>query len=226
IYFNSRGGDNEVSVNTDKVEEDFPGFPLTQPQLYNAYLIHVADVEVETETGSLPRLPSYVKGTYKDGIKGPKVRVLWPAPTDNSAVVEPGSYTVTGRVPGTDLQPKATVTVKEDEKRGNPRLTLAPFDLDQVSLETDRHHHETKFIENRDKFVTTLAETDPNSFLYMFRHAFGQQQPEGAKPLGVWDSKDTKLRGHATGHYLTAIAQAYASSGYDKSLQENFAGKM
>src|SRR5690606_11859511 len=60
----------------------------------------------------------------------------------------------------------------------------------------------------------------------MFRHAFGQQQPEGAKPLGVWDSQDTKLRGHATGHYLTAIAQAYSSTGYDKALQANFAGKM
>jgi len=226
IYFNSRGGDNEVSVNTDNAEEDFPAFPSNQPQLYNAYLVRVADVEVETEVGSLPRLPSYVQGTYKDGIQGPKVRVLWPAPTDNSAVVEPGRYTVAGRVPGTDFQPRATITVKEAEEQPIPRLTLEPFDLDRVSLETDAHQHETKFIENRDKFITTLAETDPNSFLYMFRHAFGQQQPEGAKPLGVWDSKDTKLRGHATGHYLTAIAQAYASTGYDKALQANFADKM
>jgi hypothetical protein len=60
----------------------------------------------------------------------------------------------------------------------------------------------------------------------MFRHAFGQKQPEGAKPLGVWDSQDTKLRGHATGHYLTAIAQAYAGTGYDKALQANFSKKM
>jgi hypothetical protein len=60
----------------------------------------------------------------------------------------------------------------------------------------------------------------------MFRHAFGQKQPEGAKPLGVWDSQDTKLRGHATGHYLSAIAQAYAGTGYDKALQANFSEKM
>ncbi len=60
----------------------------------------------------------------------------------------------------------------------------------------------------------------------MFRHAFGQKQPDGAKPLGVWDSQDTKLRGHATGHYLSAIAQAYAGTGYDKVLQANFSEKM
>lgn len=226
IYFNSRGNDNGVSVNTGRPEDDFPHFPTTRPQLYNAYLIHVANIEVETEVGSLPRLPRYIEGTYKDGIKGPKVRVLWPAPTDNSAVIEPRRYTVTGRVPGTAFQPKATVNVKRSEKRAPPRLTLAPFGLNQVSLETDGYHHDTKFIENRDKFVSTLAKTDPNSFLYMFRHAFGQPQSAGAKPLGVWDSKDTKLRGHATGHYLTAIAQAYACTGYDTALQANFADKM
>src|SRR5690606_36052790 len=107
-----------------------------------------------------------------------------------------------------------------------PSSKLAPFNLDQVSLEADAHGHKTKFIENRDKFINTLAATDPNSFLYMFRHAFGQKQPEGARPLGVWDSQETKLRGHATGHYLTAIAQAYAGTGYDKALQAKFAEKM
>src|SRR5690606_16645040 len=100
------------------------------------------------------------------------------------------------------------------------------FALDQVSLDTDRHGHKTKFTENRDKFINTLAGTNTDSFLYMFRNAFGQPQPEVAVPLGVCDSQETKLRGHATGHYLTAIAQAYASSGHDKDLQANFAQKM
>ncbi|MGE4569534.1 MAG: glycoside hydrolase family 127 protein, partial [Bacteroidales bacterium] len=71
-----------------------------------------------------------------------------------------------------------------------------------------------------------LAASNPDQFLYMFRNAFGQPQPEGAKPLGGWDSQQTKLRGHATGHYLTAIAQAYAGAGYDPALQANFAAKM
>ncbi|SKB26877.1 Ig-like domain (group 4) [Parapedobacter luteus] len=226
IYNNSQRGANRRAVNEGKPEEDLPTFLLSQSQLYHAYLVDVSDVEVETEVGHLPRLPSYVQGTYKDGMNGPKVRVLWPAPTDNSDVMSAGRYTVTGRVPGTDFQPRAFVTISGDKKSTAPDLKLEAFDLDRVSLETDTYEHETKFIENRDKFITTLAKTDPNSFLYMFRHAFGQPQPEGAKPLGVWDSQDTKLRGHATGHYLTAIAQAYASTGYDKALQANFAEKM
>jgi DUF1680 family protein len=230
IYYNAlRGRINEGSVNTGRrVEDDLPRFSPTEAQLYNTYLVQVSDVQVETEAGNLPRLPSYVQGTYRDEMKGkgPKVRVIWPSATDNSAVLNPGRYTVTGHVAGTNFQPKAFVTVKASAKSTIPGLKLAAFDLDRVSLKTDAHGHATQFVKNRDKFINTLAKTDPNSFLYMFRHAFGQQQPEGAKPLGVWDSKDTKLRGHATGHYLSAIAQAYASTGYDKTLQANFAGKM
>lgn len=225
VYYNAlRGG--QGTVNVGKPEENLQQFSQAEAQLYNAYLINVSDVEVETAVGDLPRLPSYVQGTYQNGIDGPKVRILWPAPTNNSAVLASGHYTITGSVAGTDFKPKAIVTVNESNKSTAPSSKLMAFDLEQVSLETDIYGHKTKFIENRDKFITTLAKTDPNSFLYMFRHAFGQQQPEGAKPLGVWDSQDTKLRGHATGHYLTAIAQAYASTGYDKALQANFSEKM
>ncbi|TDE11258.1 beta-L-arabinofuranosidase domain-containing protein [Dyadobacter psychrotolerans] len=227
IYRNAQRGVNEGSVNTTAGREDLlPQFSPTEAQLYNTYLEKVSDVKVETETGNLPRLPSYVEGTYKNSKTGPKVRVVWPAATDNTAVMKPGQYTITGRVAGTAFQPKAFITIKDSKKSAKPVLKLEAFALKQVALKTDHDGHETKFTENRDKFINTLAKTDPNSFLYMFRNAFGQKQPEGAKPLGVWDSRDTKLRGHGTGHYLTAIAQAYAGTGYDKALQANFAGKM
>ncbi|HEY4112323.1 beta-L-arabinofuranosidase domain-containing protein [Puia sp.] len=225
-----RGGINAGVVNTTgkRAGDSLPYFSPTEAQLYNSWLVQVSDVEVETSVGNLPRLPSYVQGTYKDVMKGkgPAVRVLWPFATDNSAVLSPGHYTITGRVAGTDFHPKAFVTVKASTKSTTPGLKLAVFDLGKVSLNTDARGHATQFIENRDKFINGLAKTDPNSFLYMFRQAFGQKQPEGATPLGVWDSRDTKLRGHATGHYLSAIAQAYAGTGYDKALQANFAQKM
>ena len=118
------------------------------------------------------------------------------------------------------------VTVKAGEGSAAPHRSLETFSLDQVSLDADRHNHETKFIENRDKFVKGLAATNPDNFLFMFRNAFGKEQPAGAEPLGGWDSQQTKLRGHATGHYLSALAQAYAGTGYDESLRANFASKM
>ncbi|KEO71895.1 beta-L-arabinofuranosidase domain-containing protein [Anditalea andensis] len=226
IFNNASKNLNEGVVNVTKQIDELPAFTESGSQFYNRYLTHVADVEVETEVGHLPRLPSYIQGTYKNMINGPKVRVIWPSDTDNIAVLHPGIYSLTGKVPGTDYEPKAIVTVKKSPLSTAPNVKLQTFDLGQVMLKTNEQGQQTKFIENRDKFITTLAETDPDAFLYMFRDAFGQKQPVGVKPLGVWDSQDTKLRGHATGHYLTAIAQAYASTGYDKELQANFSDKM
>jgi DUF1680 family protein len=224
--YNNALKENQEEESGEEQTADLPKFAATTSQLYNQFLTSVSDVKVETVVGTLPRLPSYIKGVYTNGIEGPEVRVIWPSPKDNSDVLKSGQYTVTGSISGTDLKPKATVIVKEAKETATPERKLEVFKLDQIVLNVDLDGHQTKFIENRDKFLTTLATTDPDSFLYMFRNAFGQPQPKEAEPLGVWDTQETKLRGHATGHYLTAIAQAYASTGYDKTLQANFKDKM
>lgn len=226
IYDNALGNQETVVNSKEEPNGDLPKFAETTPQLYNQYLINVPNVDLETVVGYLPKLPRYVTGVYQEGIKKTKVRVLWQAPTNNSEVLKTGQYNVTGSIPGTDLKLKAIVKVNDVKEPDTPNRKLEVFNLGQVSLNLDIHGHNTKFIENRDKFITALAKTNPDNFLYMFRNAFRQEQPQGAKPLGVWDSQETKLRGHATGHYLTAIAQAYASTDYDKSLKANFAKKM
>ncbi len=226
IFNNSGSADQSSSGRRGQSVQDLTVFPDTTPQLYNAFLVSVPDIQAETTVGYLPRLPRFVKGIYRSDFKGPDVRVIWPAPKDNSQVLIPGTYTVTGKVAGTDLQPKATVTVRAAAVSDAPPRTLEPFGLDEVKLNPDIYGGETKFIENRDKFITGLAATNPDNFLYMFRNAFGLEQPVGAEPMGVWDSQETKLRGHATGHYLSALAQAYAGTGYDAALQSKFADKM
>ena len=190
-------------------------------------LAGVPDVSASTMVGHLPRLPYRIPGTYSNGVKGPLVRVIWPAPRDNIQVRKTGAYTLTGKAPGTEFKPKAAVTVKAPpQTRSAPKRRMAPFALGDVILNKDTKGRDTQFIKNRDKFFLTLAKTDPDSFLYNFRDAFGQKQPEGVRPLGVWDSQKTRLRGHASGHYLSAIAQAYASATYDQKLRKNLTKKM
>ena len=193
---------------------------------FAATLVKVSTITVETPVGILPRLPAFVPATYAGGVAR-DVRVIWPSPTDNASVLKPGTYTVAGRVPGTILQANATVVVKAPARATAPAERLAEaFPLSQVVLERDSQGRETPFMKNRDKFLRGLAATNPDSFLYNFRDAFGQPQPEGARALGGWDSQTTRLRGHASGHYLTAIAQAYASSSYDPALQKTFLQRM
>ncbi len=154
----------------------------------------VPDVKAETIIGQLPRLPYNIPAVYRNKAKGPDVRVVWPSPKDNSEVLKPGIYTVTGKVPGTPFQPKATVTVKAAAKAAPvPERLVESFPLGQVVLEQDTKRRDTQFIKNRDKFIRTLATTNPDNFLYNFRDAFGQKQPEGVKPLGGWDNQTTRL---------------------------------
>lgn len=103
---------------------------------------------------------------------------------------------------------------------------LVPFHLGQVTLDRDTRGRDTPFMKNRDKFLRVMAQTNVDNFLYNFRDAFGEPQPDGVVPLGVWDSQTTLLRGHASGHYLSAIAQAYASARTDPALQAVFLQKM
>lgn len=129
-------------------------------------------------------------------------------------------------VPLTDVIEINTEGVIQPVVKG-PQLKLEAFPMGNVILEKYDNGNATKFMENRDKFFNGLVNlAKPDSFLYMFRHAFGQEQPEGAVPLGGWDTLTTKLRGHATGHYLTALAQAYASASYDEAIQADLLGKM
>ena len=190
-------------------------------------LSSVPDVTVETIVGTLPHLPYSIPAVYRENTKGPDVRVIWPSPTDNKDVLKPGSYTVSGKVPGTTLEPRATVIVKVPVGTTTPPSRLVEaFSLTAVALERDTKGRDTAFIRNRDKFIRGLAATNPDRFLYNFRDAFGQPQPPGTTPLEGWDNQTTRLRGHASGHYLTAIAQAYASTTYDETLRANFLEKM
>ncbi|MCP5534220.1 MAG: glycoside hydrolase family 127 protein [Akkermansiaceae bacterium] len=215
--------DDKITAEGDTRQESYRE---DRARLLHGGLKGVADIEVETEVGHLPHLPHEVAGVYQNG-SGPKVRVIWPSPTDNKSVAKPGSHVVTGRIPGTDLEAKATVKVVESGGAENaPKHELTSFPLGQVVLNPDIDGKPTPFIRHRDKFLEGLAASDPDRFLWVFRDAFGKKQPDRVKPLGVWDSPTTRLRGHASGHYLTALAQAYASTSYDPELQAEFGKKM
>ena len=56
-----------------------------------------------------------------------------------------------------------------------------------------------------------LMGLDPDRLLHMFRVTAGL--PSAAQPLGGWEAPDNELRGHFTGHYLSACALLAAQTG-------------
>jgi DUF1680 family protein len=107
-------------------------------------------------------------------------------------------------------------TVKKDGKtisRGKVSWKVQPFPMKQVRLgdgpckiamEADRRY---------------LHSLPPDRLLHTFRLNAGI--PSTAQPLGGWEAPDCELRGHyAGGHYLSACALMYASTG-DEELKAN-----
>ncbi|MFK3979175.1 beta-L-arabinofuranosidase domain-containing protein [Micromonospora sp. NPDC050397] len=67
------------------------------------------------------------------------------------------------------------------------------------------------FLDNTSRTHTYLRFLNADRLLHMFRLNVGLSS--SATPCGGWESPSTELRGHSTGHVLTALAQAYASTG-------------
>ena len=81
-----------------------------------------------------------------------------------------------------------------------------PFPLSQVTL------LDSSFKDAMDRTCTYLNFLDADRMLYSFRHNYGLSTMD-AQALGGWEKPDGKLRGHSMGHFLVALAQAYASTG-------------
>ena len=92
-------------------------------------------------------------------------------------------------------------------------LQAVPFPMSNVRLGPGAFS--TAAEANR-RYLKTLP---PDRLLHTFRVTAGL--PSSAEPLGDWEKPDCELRGHfAGGHYLSACALAFASSG-DEELKRN-----
>lgn len=112
-----------------------------------------------------------------------------------AAVVRPGtSHLTTGEgvasSDGTgDAGPGATAPVR-------------PFRLDQVRLGGGLLQ------EKRDRVKDFVRTYDERRFLVLFNNEAGRPNPDGLTPPGGWEDGGL-LSGHWTGHYMTALSQAY-----------------
>jgi len=83
-----------------------------------------------------------------------------------------------------------------------------PFDLADVRL-LDGPFREAMLRDQK-----YLLAIDPDRLLHNFRVNAGL--PSSAKPLGGWEAPEVELRGHSLGHYLSALALMYRSTGDDR----------
>lgn len=85
------------------------------------------------------------------------------------------------------------------------RPRLAPLPLSAVRLLA------SPFLDNMRRTSAYLRFVDVDRLLHTFRRNVGL--PSSAEPCGGWEAPDVQLRGHTTGHLLSALAQAHANTG-------------
>lgn len=168
-------------------------------------IVDVLEVDLKCKPGGPIDLPSIVIIKKDDGTYGVS-EVTW-NDIEPQLYEKENTFKVEGLVVGTDIKAVANITVTENFADEKPvEMSVFPFELDQVELMDDI------FTANRDRAVEYLLNIDDDRMLYNFRDA-ASLDTKGAKPMVGWDAPECKLKGHTTGHYLSALALAYKSSG-------------
>ena len=176
----------------------------------------VEAISVDCPVGTVPRLPNLVWVTYSDGYSEYR-QVRWAnAPlADEQAEADAqkhpagSQYEIGGFVIGDETTDngypvKAQIKVVAEGYQTPEKEVAHTFSLADVSIDGDN-----RLTHNRDEAIREICSWDVTQQLYNYRDTYGLST-EGYTKSDGWDSPDTKLKGHGSGHYMSAIAQAYA----------------
>ena len=182
-------------------------------------IVKVEPIRVETPVGTVPRLPWQVWVTYSDGTHEWR-QAKWSnyLPATEQEEANPNlnptgkTYTINGFIIGDNttengypITAQVSVSTK-DWNVPNPKPIAQPLPLNKVSIQKDN-----RLSNNKELDIKTLLALDITQQLYNYRDTYGLPK-EGYTKSDGWDSPTTKLKGHGSGHYMSALAFAYASA--------------
>lgn len=169
---------------------------------YKANIVAINPMTVRTKVGEQPELPTVA--IVKNDIGSYTVsQVSWD-PVKEEAYRQPGVFTIHGKVEGSPL--KALVSIEVMDKAAettNHAKRVKEFKGQKVSLE-----RESEFGAAMGRFLQFVRSVNDDQMLYNFREA-AAVDTKGAQPMTGWDAPECNLKGHTTGHYLSALALAY-----------------
>ena len=185
-------------------------------------IVNVEEQKVEVPVGNVPRLPYQLWVTYTNG-KGEYRQVKWMNASEATEQVEANAainpvgtvYKVRGFIIGDNTTPNgypvwAEVKVVNDKSTTTWKVpsnipVAEPLPLDKVSIDG-----ENRMTHNRNLDIDQLISLPVKQQLYNYRDTYGLST-EGYPESDGWDSPTTKLKGHGSGHYMSAMAFAFAS---------------
>lgn len=119
----------------------------------------------------------------------------------------PGIYRAAGAAEGTELPAQAIVEIRKTPAAAENLPKPAAEPLPSARLEAGG-----PFWAAQERNRAYLRTVDDDQMLCNFRAAAGLDT-KGAPQMRGWDAPDSQLRGHTTGHYLSALALCYEATG-------------
>ena len=182
-------------------------------------IVSVEELVVNSPVGTTPRLPYQVWVTYSDGFSEYR-QTRWSnsARTVEEDQANPDThpvghvYSISGFIIGDNTTPggypiTAQIKVVAGEQKVPSYTPVAePVPLNKVTLTGDN-----RLTSNRDLAIREIISWDVTQQLYNYRDTYGFST-EGYTVSDGWDSPTTKLKGHGSGHYMSALAFAFASA--------------
>ena len=199
----------------------------------NHAIAKVEPVSVNAQVGTAPSLPFQLWVTYADG-KSEWRQVRW---TNSALATEQKEADPAENPVGSKYDVRGYITGDNTTKNGYPvvahvsvvanaaavpgaKPVAEPLPLNKVKL-TGSNQLTHNFILD----LQQLLSLDVKQQLYNYRDTYGLPT-EGYPVADGWDSPTTKLKGHGSGHYMSALAFAYASCSLEfqkKELKEKIA---
>lgn len=180
-------------------------------------IVKVQEINVTVKEGNAPSLPFQVMVTYSDGTSEFR-SVRW---TNSGRVTEEmeassanpsgSEYIVKGFITGDNTTangyPVSAKVSVSDAASAAPVLRAEPLPLGSVRITGDN-----RLTSNRELDINQILSWDVKQQLYNFRDSYGLST-EGYPVADGWDSPTTKIKGHGSGHYMSALAFAYSCAG-------------
>ncbi len=179
----------------------------------------IAEVKVQSPVGTVPRLPYQIWVTYSDGNSEYR-QVKWMnySLTDEINQADSLKYPV-----GSNYKIKGFIVGDNSSENGYPifadievidRSYNTPSNIPiakTVPLTDVQLIGDNRLTSNRDLAIREVISWDITQQLYNYRDTYGLST-EGYKRADGWDAPDIKLKGHGSGHYLSALALAFAAT--------------
>ena len=126
-----------------------------------------------------------------------------------------GTYEVRGTLKDTRIPAVCRVRVLETP----PEPPARPHPLAESLAGSVTLLEGSGFYAAQERMRQYLRGTDPDQWLYNFRQAAGLDS-RGGLPMSGWDAPEGLLRGHSTGHYLSALALCWRATGDEEILRK------